>query len=127
MKKGLDKREVNRTHKDLDLIKKEISNVVVGQEKVISGLLRGLLSNGHILLEGVPGIAKTLIIRTLSHVTTCKFQRIQFTSDLLPTDILGLTAYEKAKGIKGKKGADSPHNLRETLRNVHNALCICRI
>ena len=104
MKKGLDKRDVNRVSKDLNLVKKEISKAVVGQEKVISGLLRAIIANGHVLVEGVPGIAKTLIIRTLSHVTTCKFQRIQFTSDLLPTDILGLTAYDQRKGFYVVKG-----------------------
>jgi len=104
MEKRLEKREVAKVHRDLNLIKKEVSKMVVGQDEVINGLLRGLLSNGHILVEGVPGIAKTLIIRTLAHITTSKFQRIQFTADLLPTDIIGLTAYEKTKGFYVIKG-----------------------
>jgi MoxR-like ATPase len=70
----------------------------------VSGMLVGLLCNGHVLVEGVPGIAKTLTIRTLSRVTSCKFGRIQFTVDLLPTDITGITAYDKVKGFYVVKG-----------------------
>ncbi|MCK4520936.1 MAG: MoxR family ATPase [Nanoarchaeota archaeon] len=85
-------------------IKKEISKVIVGQEKMIDGLLKGLLSNGHVLIEGVPGIAKTLLIRALASASGCKFSRIQFTVDLLPTDITGITAYNKEKGFYIVKG-----------------------
>ena len=88
----------------IDKIKQEISKTVVGQEVVIDGLLRAVISNGHVLLEGVPGIAKTLIVRTLSKVTRCSFNRIQFTPDLLPTDIIGITAYEEKKGFFTLKG-----------------------
>ena len=99
MSEKLDPKEVARVSKDIELVRKEISKVVVGQELVINGLLRALLANGHVLVEGVPGIAKTLIIKTLANVMTSNFQRVQFTSDLLPTDILGLTAYDKTKGF----------------------------
>jgi len=85
-------------------IKQEISRSVVGQEEVINALLRALISNGHVLLEGVPGIAKTLMVRTLSAVTNCTYSRIQFTPDLLPTDIIGITAFEKDKGFYVVKG-----------------------
>ncbi len=94
-----------KSHKaKLDRIKEEISKVVVGQENVINNLLIGLLSNAHVLVEGVPGIAKTLLIRTLAKVTGCQFKRIQFTVDLLPTDITGITAYQKDKGFYIVKG-----------------------
>lgn len=88
----------------LDNIKKELAKVVVGQEDVINGLLRGLMANGHVLVEGVPGIAKTLIIKTLARTVGCKYSRIQFTVDLLPTDILGITAYDEKKGFYTVKG-----------------------
>lgn len=89
----------------LDKVRKEISKTVVGQKEVIDGLLMGVLCNGHVLVEGVPGIAKTLIVRTLSIVTGGEFSRIQFTADLLPTDVTGLTIYdEKIKKFKVVKG-----------------------
>jgi len=90
--------------RDLDIIRNEISKAVVGQSKVVDGLIRAVLSKGHVLVEGVPGIAKTLIIKTLSHVTTCNFKRVQFTADLLPTDIIGITSYDRKKGFYVVKG-----------------------
>jgi len=96
--------EVTIYGRKLDAIRKEIKKVIVGQDRVVDGLLIGLVSNGHILVEGVPGIAKTLIVRTLAEVTGCKFNRIQFTVDLLPTDITGITAYSKEKGFYVVKG-----------------------
>ncbi len=88
----------------LDRIKKELAKVVVGQEDIINGLLRGLLANGHVLVEGVPGVAKTLIVKSLARAVGCKYNRIQFTVDLLPTDILGITAYDEKKGFYTVKG-----------------------
>ncbi len=96
--------KIINNQKILNEIKKEISNVVVGQEKVVNAFLRALLSDGHVLVEGVPGLAKTLIVRTLSSVMGCGFSRIQFTPDLLPTDIIGITAYEREKGFYVLKG-----------------------
>ncbi|MEK6840993.1 MAG: AAA family ATPase [Nanoarchaeota archaeon] len=89
--------QIKNYQKKLQLIRDESSNIVVGQEEVINGLLRALLCDGHVLLEGIPGIAKTLIVRTLAKVTGCQYSRIQFTADLLPTDIVGLTVYIKEK------------------------------
>lgn len=89
---------------DFDRIRQEIARAVVGQERTINALLRALISNGHVLLEGVPGIAKTLSVRTLAAVTNCTFSRVQFTPDLLPTDIIGITAFEKDKGFYVVKG-----------------------
>jgi|TARA_Y100000310_G_scaffold340066_1_gene434654 MoxR-like ATPase len=97
-------KDIKKYKKVFDGIKEEISKTVVGQEEVLDGLLRALVANGHVLLEGVPGVAKTLIIKSLAKTTGCKFSRIQFTVDLLPTDILGLTTYDKGKGFSIIKG-----------------------
>jgi MoxR-like ATPase len=83
----------------------EIGKVVVGQEEVISRLLVGLLTDGHILLEGVPGLAKTTAIKSLAQSLTTKFQRIQFTPDLLPADLIGTMIYLPNEGtFKSRKG-----------------------
>ncbi len=100
----LDKKLVKSFQPTFTRFRNEISKVVVGQDEVINGLLRGILSNGHVLLEGVPGIAKTLIARSSAIVTSCTFKRIQFTADLLPADILGLTIYTKGTGFNIVKG-----------------------
>ena len=81
----------------VDLINMEVKKVIVGQQHMIESLLIGLLSNGHILLEGVPGLAKTLAISTLSKVINVDFKRIQFTPDLLPADLLGTMIYNQKK------------------------------
>jgi MoxR-like ATPase len=85
-------------------VRKEMSKIVVGQENIINGLLRAILANGHVLVEGIPGLAKTLIIRALATISGCDFKRIQFTVDLLPTDIVGMTIYTKEKGFSVIKG-----------------------
>ncbi len=81
----------------VDLITMEIQKVIVGQKSLVERLLIGLLSDGHILLEGVPGLAKTLAITTLSQTIDAKFSRIQFTPDLLPADLLGTMIYSPEK------------------------------
>lgn len=89
----------------IDLINMEVKKVIVGQQHMIESLLIGLLSNGHILLEGVPGLAKTLAISTLSKVINVDFKRIQFTPDLLPADLLGTMIYnQKKEEFISKKG-----------------------
>ena len=89
----------------VDLINMEVKKVIVGQQHIIESLLIGLLSNGHILLEGVPGLAKTLAISTLSKVINVDFKRIQFTPDLLPADLLGTMIYnQKKEEFISKKG-----------------------
>ncbi|MFH2020494.1 MAG: MoxR family ATPase [archaeon] len=85
-------------------VRYEVSKVVVGQSDILNDLLQAIIANGHCLVEGIPGIAKTLLLRTLSIVTGSEFKRIQFTPDLLPTDIVGVTAYEKNKGFYTVKG-----------------------
>jgi len=81
----------------VDLVRQEINKVIVGQRHLTDSLLIGLLSNGHILLEGVPGLAKTLAIKTLASVIDTKFSRIQFTPDLLPADLIGTMIYSQKK------------------------------
>ncbi len=85
-------------------IKKEVAKAVVGQDEIVDSLIRALLCDGHVLLEGVPGIAKTLLIKTLSIVSGCSSKRVQFTVDLLPTDIVGITTYTPGKGFETIKG-----------------------
>jgi MoxR-like ATPase len=78
-----------------DSLRKEVSKVIIGQSYMFDRLMIGLLSNGHILLEGVPGLAKTLIIKSLSKAIHAKFSRIQFTPDLLPADVIGTMIYNQ--------------------------------
>ena len=86
-------------------IKTEISKVLVGQEKMIEGLLAGLLCRGHILLEGVPGLAKTTAVNALAKTLGLDFKRVQFTPDLLPSDIIGTEIYDPSSNtFKIKKG-----------------------
>ena len=86
---------IQRESHFIDLINLEMSKVIVGQKHMTERLLIGLLSNGHILLEGVPGLAKTLAIKTLSSVIDADFSRIQFTPDLLPADLIGTMIYSQ--------------------------------
>ncbi len=81
----------------IDLLKMEMDKVIVGQKYMVDRLLIGLLADGHILLEGVPGLAKTLAINTLSKAIQADFSRIQFTPDLLPADLLGTMIYNQKK------------------------------
>ena len=82
----------------VDLLDQELSRVLVGQKAMVRKLLIGLLADGHVLLEGVPGLAKTLAIKSLAQAMGGQFSRIQFTPDLLPTDILGTQIYNMQKG-----------------------------
>jgi MoxR-like ATPase len=89
--------KIQRESAFVDLLTMEIGKVIVGQKYMVERLLIGLLSNGHILLEGVPGLAKTLAIKTLAATIQSKFQRIQFTPDLLPADLIGTMIYSQRK------------------------------
>jgi len=80
-----------------DKLREEVSHVIVGQSHMLDRLLIGLLSNGHVLLEGVPGLAKTLTIKSLSQAIHANFSRIQFTPDLLPADVIGTLIYNQQK------------------------------
>ncbi|MBE7172976.1 MAG: AAA family ATPase [Williamsia sp.] len=81
----------------IDRLRDEVGRIIVGQQYMLDRLLIGLLSNGHVLLEGVPGLAKTLTIKSLSQAIHAKFNRIQFTPDLLPADVIGTMIYNQQK------------------------------
>jgi len=109
MNQTLDIRELNeriqRESSFVDLISMEMNKVIVGQKHLVESLLIGLLSDGHILLEGVPGLAKTLAINTLANTIDAKFARIQFTPDLLPADLIGTMIYsQKNEEFMVRKG-----------------------
>lgn len=109
MSQTVDIKEINeRIEKEsafVDMLNIEMNKVIVGQKHLMESLLIGLLSNGHILLEGVPGLAKTLAINTLANTIDAKFSRIQFTPDLLPADLLGTLIYsQKQEEFIVKKG-----------------------
>jgi MoxR-like ATPase len=89
----------------IEALNKELEKVIIGQEYMLERLLIGLLCNGHILLEGVPGLAKTLAIKSLSQAIDVQFSRIQFTPDLLPADLIGTVIYnQKKEEFSVKKG-----------------------
>src|SRR3954452_8615346 len=88
---------ISYTGRFIDRLRDEIGHVIVGQSHMLDRLLIGLLSNGHVLLEGVPGLAKTLTIKSLATAIHAKFSRIQFTPDLLPADVIGTMIYNQQK------------------------------
>ncbi|MGD8923012.1 MAG: AAA family ATPase, partial [Candidatus Zixiibacteriota bacterium] len=90
-----DQNAVEQLNSAYQNIRKEIAKVIIGQDRVIELLLISLLSSGHCLLVGVPGLAKTLLISTLAGVLNLKFNRIQFTPDLMPSDITGTEIIEE--------------------------------
>lgn len=97
--------KIQRESSFIDVLQLELGKVIVGQKYMVERLLVGLLSNGHILLEGVPGLAKTLSIKTLAQAVDAKFQRIQFTPDLLPADLIGTMIFnQKESSFQVKKG-----------------------
>ena len=96
---------IQRESAFVDMLSMEMGKVIVGQKHLVENLLIGLLANGHILLEGVPGLAKTLAINTLSQAVNAKFSRIQFTPDLLPADVTGTLIYsQKSESFEVRKG-----------------------
>lgn len=114
MEKTADIREINERIEQessfVDMIRQEMKKVIVGQKHLLDSLLIGLLSDGHILLEGVPGLAKTLAINTLAKTIDARFSRIQFTPDLLPADLIGTMIYsQKAEEFQVKKGPIFAH------------------
>src|SRR5215510_16478585 len=92
-------------------LRKEIGKVIVGQDDIVEGTLAGLIAGGHVLLEGVPGLGKTLLVRTLADALHLKFQRIQFTPDLMPADLIGtnvvLDTPEGAASSSSSRGRSS--------------------
>jgi MoxR-like ATPase len=96
---------LNPLLENINLIKQEIATVIVGQEKMVDQLLVAILSNGHVLLEGVPGVAKTITAKLLAKTLSIGFSRIQFTPDLMPSDILGTSIFDLKKSeFEFKKG-----------------------
>src|SRR6187549_1318618 len=89
--------KINRESAFVDILNMELGKTIVGQKYMIERLLLAMLSNGHILLEGVPGLAKTLAIKSLASAIHAKFNRIQFTPDLLPADLIGTMIYNQKK------------------------------
>ena len=91
-------KQIEAAKQKIDTVVEEIQKTVVGQDAMIRGLLTGIIAGGHILIEGVPGLAKTLVVKTLAEVIDCGFKRIQFTPDLLPADIIGTMIYKQQTG-----------------------------
>ena len=116
------------TNKKIETLKKELSKAVIGQKDMIDGLLIGLLCDGHILIEGVPGLAKTTAIHALSRAINLDTKRIQFTPDLLPSDIIGAQIYNpKEHSFSIKKGPIFTHllladEINRAPAKVHSAL-----
>jgi MoxR-like ATPase len=89
--------KIERESSFVDIVRMEMNKVIIGQKHLTDSLLIGLLANGHVLLEGVPGLAKTLAIKSLASIIDAKFSRIQFTPDLLPADLIGTMIYSQKK------------------------------
>ncbi len=99
------RRSVDEHSQFVNRLRAEISRVIVGQQYMIDRLLVGMLANGHVLVEGVPGLAKTTAVKTLAHAMDCKFSRLQFTPDLLPADLIGTLVYNPKESVfTTKKG-----------------------
>jgi MoxR-like ATPase len=97
--------DLSELKQNMDAVKAELQKVIVGQDKVIEYILVALLANGHVLLEGVPGVAKTMAVKLLSKILSVKFSRIQFTPDLMPSDILGTSVFDiKKSEFEFRKG-----------------------
>lgn len=96
--------EVRKYAKLISEMKDEVGKAVSGQKDIVDNVFTALLADGHVLLEGVPGLAKTLLVRSLAAVSGCAVKRVQFTVDLLPTDITGITTYTPGKGFETMKG-----------------------
>lgn len=108
----------------VNLVNQGMNQTIVGQKHLIDSLLIALLSNGHILLEGVPGLAKTLAIKTLASIIEAKYNRIQFTPDLLPADVVGTMMYSVQKeSFQIKKARYSPISCLPMKSTVHRPRC----
>src|SRR5437868_684789 len=88
--------KVDEFKRGIELLRTEIAKTIVGNREVVDGVLTCMLAGGHALLEGVPGLGKTMLVRTLSETLSLTFSRIQFTPDLMPADILGTTVIDEA-------------------------------
>ncbi len=97
------KEDLIRFREDFNKLRLEIGKVVVGQNKIVEGVLIGLIAGGHVLLEGVPGLGKTLLVRTLASALHATFSRIQFTPDLMPADLIGTNVLVEDKATGGRR------------------------
>ena len=100
----LEKKIVEKYVEKLSKIREGMKKALVGQERAVDSVLMGLICSGHVLIEGYPGVAKTLLMMSMATLTSCKYKRIQFTPDMLPTDITGITSYSPEKGFYTIKG-----------------------
>ncbi len=99
------RRSVEQQAQFISRLRAEMARIIVGQQYMVDRLLAGLLANGHVLIEGVPGLAKTTAVNTLARTIACEFKRIQFTPDLLPADLIGTLVYNPKEGaFTTKKG-----------------------
>ena len=123
--------QVQRESAAVERVLQEMDRVIVGQRAMVERILMGLLCNGHILLEGVPGLAKTLTVATLARIVAARFKRIQFTPDLLPADLTGTTIYNQHQGaFIPKKGPIFAHliladEINRAPAKVQSALLEC--
>ena len=101
------KEQISKFREVYNSLREEIGKVIVGQDAIVDGTLNALFANGHVLLEGVPGLGKTLLVRTLSQVLDLSFNRIQFTPDLMPADVLGTNMVHETDG--GKRAFEFQH------------------
>src|SRR5262249_56666264 len=92
------KSHLDQFRTDFQRLRQEIAKVIVGQDDIVEGTLNALVAGGHVLLEGVPGLGKTLLVRTLGQVTGLGFGRVQFTPDLMPGDITGTELFDRETG-----------------------------
>lgn len=99
-----DKKAADALAQRVKELKKEIGKVIIGQDDVINGVITSIISNGHALLIGVPGLAKTLLIKTISEALDMSFNRVQFTPDLMPSDIVGSEILDESRSFKFNKG-----------------------
>jgi MoxR-like ATPase len=105
------KHRIEETHPLINRIREEIGRVLVGQRNLVDGLLMGLFTRGHILIEGVPGLAKTSAVKALADTVRAEFKRIQFTPDLLPADLIGTEVYRPKTGDFDTKKGPIFHNI----------------
>ena len=101
---NIDKKLAEKHQARFERIREGVKKSLVGQSHAVDTILMGLTTNGHVLIEGYPGVAKTLLMMSMATLTGCKYKRVQFTPDMLPTDITGITSYSPEKGFYTVKG-----------------------